>query len=773
MEGLAIRIRGVVQGVGFRPYIWHLAHQYNITGSVWNDSDGVMIHAFANTPQMQNFLDRIPENLPPLAVIHKVEIEILPQQQTPEVFVISSSEHNAAMQMPVTADAAVCQQCLADMTNPANRRYRYPFTNCTHCGPRLSIVRRMPYDRENTSMAGFAMCKACEQEYQNPANRRFHAQANCCPTCGPTVWMETQGGKRIDVDDAIMAVAACLQEGNIAAIKGLGGFHLACDATNPQAVKRLRTRKLRYAKPFALMALDIDMVKRYARVDQAALNALTDKSAPIVLLPGQGETLAAGIADDDQYIGFMLAYTPLHYVLMEAVNRPLVMTSGNLSEQPQCIDNQQAREQLGEVADVFLMHDREIVNRLDDSVIRITKAGVQMLRRARGDAPKAIMLPAGFEQADSIAALGGELKNTFCLIKQGQAIVSPHVGDLEDALTQQDFRQKLVLFQQLYDFTPDTLAVDMHPGYLSTQHGLDWMKREGLTGHQVQHHHAHIAACMAEHGVSIDSSPVLGVVFDGVGMGLNGELWGGEFLLADYRQCHRLTSLQPIALPGGAQAMREPWRNTLAQLHHYFDIEHIAGEFANLPFFQLVQHKPLDVLIKMIDQNINSPWCSSAGRLFDAVAGLLGIYSERISYEGQAAMALENLAAEAFSSQQTYQHAFSRENGLISSKPLWHAMLTDLAARLAAPVIAARFHHSVIEMIVSVVKALRDEHDIHQVVLSGGVFQNQLLLTEVSEQLSAKRFHVMMAHQFPLNDGGISLGQAMIAAAKKIKFAEV
>ncbi len=770
MEGLSIRIRGIVQGVGFRPYIWHLAQQHQICGTVWNDSQGVMIHAFAEMHCLQHFIEQIPEQLPPLATIDAIDVHTLSVPQPPHTFTIADSSHNASMQTPVSADAATCPHCLEEINDPTNRRYRYPFTNCTHCGPRLSIVQRMPYDRHNTSMAKFNMCPACLREYQNPADRRFHTQTNCCAECGPKIWLQDNHGEHLASDDVIELAARQLCEGRILAIKGLGGFHLACDASNADSVALLRSRKFRYAKPLAVMALDIAMIKRYALVDEKAARALGDKPAAIVLLRKHEKELANAVSFDDRHIGFMLAYTPLHHLLLHACKRPLVMTSGNISEQPQCIDNAQAEEQLKTIADSFLLHDRDIINRLDDSVVRIIHGSQQILRRARGYAPNSLTLPAGFEHADGILAMGAELKNSVCLIKQGKAIVSQHIGDLQDMPTQRDYQNTLALYQQLHEFKAQKIAVDLHPNYISTQNGQQYAAQHTLPLTSVQHHHAHIAASMAEYGLASDTSAVLGVVFDGLGMGPDQQLWGGEFLIADYQQYQRLAALQPIALPGANQAMREPWRNTLAQLHHYFDWSSLSTHSSDLTFFQNMRKKPVTPLLSMLDKSINSPLCSSAGRLFDAFAALLGLYTDSISYEGQAAIALENLATPAFPSQSAYHHAFTwhtiRGVEMIECKALWQAVLNDLENDIDSSEIAARIHRSIIEMIVNTIQQLTRHTQTHTIVLSGGVFQNALLLEGTTEQLSRCGFQVLFPRQFPINDGGIALGQGLICAAQ-------
>ncbi len=770
MPGKAIRIRGVVQGVGFRPMIWHLAKQHRLIGEVWNDGLGVMIHAFGNANDLDAFIRQIPLNKPPLARIDNLEVQALDVQPQNDEFCIVASQHNG-VETPLAADAATCADCLADIADPDNRRYRYPFTNCTHCGPRLSIIRRVPYDRNHTSMAEFAMCPQCKQEYDDPADRRFHAQANCCPDCGPKVWLEDRHGQQMDCDDPISRTAELIRQGYIVAIKGLGGFHLACNAADADAVARLRERKRRYAKPFALMARNIETIARYAIVNEQENLALHDKAAPIVLLTAQGEMLAPYVAPNDDKLGFMLPYTPLHTLLLQDLDAPIVLTSGNISDEPQCTCNDEAREKLKELADYWLLHDRDIVNRLDDSVARMMDGKIRLLRRARGYSPEALVLPSGFEQADNILAMGAELKNSFCLLKNGQAVVSQHIGDLAYAAVQVDYRKAIDLYRQLYGFKPQCIAVDNHPGYLSAQYGKTLAETEAAVLVPVQHHHAHLAACLAEHGVALDAPPVLAAIFDGLGMGDDGELWGGEFLLGDYKNYTRLGHFQPIALPGGAQAMREPWRNTYAQLLHYFDWQTLQQDYAELDIIKLLASKPLATLATMIGKNINSPLSTSCGRWFDAFAAVLGLHSEQVWYEGQAAIALEILATPVFAGEKPYPQAWAidRSEGgssVLSWQGLWQAVLDDLKHDVDKARIAARIHHSLADATVSLLNDLSRQTGIDSIVLSGGVFQNRLLLEAVSEQLRKSGKTVLSPQRYPMNDGGLALGQAVIAAAR-------
>ncbi len=769
MPGKAIRVRGIVQGVGFRPMVWHLAKQYRLTGKVWNDEQGVMIHAFGSNEDLETFIRQIPLHTLPLAKINSLEALTLDEQPYSDEFSIVASRQHNTVQTLISADAATCPACLADIADPANHRYRYPFTNCTHCGPRLSIIRKVPYDRCHTSMAEFAMCPQCQQEYDDPADRRFHAQANCCLDCGPNLSLEDQQGQQPAGIDPLTQAADLIRQGYIIAIKGLGGFHLACNALDADAVSRLRKRKRRYAKPFALMA-NTSTIVHYAQLNEEESRALHDKAAPIVLLTASGVAVAPGVAPDDDKLGFMLPYTPLHTLLLQDLDVPIVLTSGNISDEPQCTDNDEARKKLAGIADYWLLHDRAIVNRLDDSVLRIMAGQRRVLRRARGYSPEALILPPGFEQTGTILAMGAELKNSFCLLKNGQAIVSQHIGDLENAAVQCDYRSAIDLYKQLYDFKPQYIAVDNHPGFLSTQYGQMLAETEAAVLVPVQHHHAHLAACLAEHGTALNAPPVLAAIFDGLGIGDDGTFWGGEFLLGDYKGYTRLGHFQAIALPGGTQAMREPWRNTYAQLLHYFDETTLQQDYADLDIMKLLADQPLAMLKTMIAKNLNSPPCTSCGRWFDAFAAALGLHSEQVDYEGQAAIALEILATPLFAVEQPYPQSWSiircKDLSVLSWQGLWQAVLNDLKRNTDKARIAARIHHSLIAATVELLNELSNNTGIDSIVLSGGVFQNRLLLEGVSRQLQRHGKTVLSPQYYPMNDGGLALGQAVIAVAK-------
>ena len=773
LKGVSIRVRGLVQGVGFRPTVWRLAKRFGLTGDVRNDSEGVLIHAFGHHAVIIAFEVALASEAPPLARIDLIETAPLPGKAPADFRIVAS--RGGAVTTGVVPDAATCAECLADIRDPSNRRYRYPFTNCTHCGPRLSILRAIPYDRASTSMAAFEMCPACLAEYRDPSNRRFHAQPNACPVCGPKVWLEDSGGRHKSIEphrDAIEAAAALIDSGAIVAIKGIGGFHLACDARNADAVARLRERKHRTDKPFALMARDTTMIHQYARLSDTERALLEQPAAPIVLLDQQayGAKLAPGIAPAQSTLGFMLPYTPLHHLLFEDVDYPLVMTSGNRSDEPQCIGNDDARARLAAIADAFLMHDRDIVNRLDDSVARVMAAKPRVMRRARGYAPSPLPLPQGFDRAPRILGLGAELKSTFCLLGKGRAIVSQHVGDLEDAATHADYRANLKLYREIFRFEPQLIAVDAHPEYHSTQWGQSLSREFSLPVKTVHHHHAHVAAVLAEHGLPLKTGPVIGIALDGLGLGEKGELWGGEVLLADYQSSRRVAAFAPVPLIGGAKAMREPWRNALAHLHTFLGWDRVGKLYSNVEIIQRLKQKAVAAALEMMERGLNTPPSSSAGRLFDAVAAMLGICFDAVSYEGQAAIELEALAAPAMSrATEGYRGALVEDNpARLDWTPLWCGILEDLAAGMDAPLIAARFHIGLAETLAETAASLVQEHGCKSIVLCGGVFQNRLLLEATVEALAAHAIEVLCPALFPAGDGAISLGQAVIAAARRL-----
>lgn len=765
-------MRGLVQGVGFRPTVWRLAQACGLLGDVRNDGAGVLIRVAGTRDAIGRFCTLLRDECPPLARIDALERSATRLPPDLDGFHIIASE-SGEVHTGVVADAATCAACRAEIDDPADRRYRYPFTNCTHCGPRLSIVRGIPYDRANTSMAVFPMCPACRAEYEDPTDRRFHAQPNACPVCGPRVWLEAPDGAPLDHpgEDAVAAASRLLREGRIIALKGIGGFHLACDATDEHAVAELRARKRRYRKPFALMMRDVAVIRRYCTLDAASAVLLASPAAPIVLLQADGREHVAGeVAPGQNTLGCMLPYSPLHHLLLKDWDRPLVMTSGNLSEEPQCIDNADAGQRLHGLADAYLLHDREIVNRVDDSVVRLMHGRPRLLRRARGYAPAPIVLPPGFADAPPVLALGGELKNTVCLLQDGHAILSQHLGDLEDARTADEYERTVTLYRALYRHRPQAVAVDLHPDYRSTRLGQVLAAREhaGLVG--VQHHFAHIASVLADAGRPLDTAPVIGVALDGLGFGEDGALWGGEFLLADYRGYRRLAHLRPAPLPGGTRAILEPWRNTYAHLATHLGWEVFDTTYGGLELAAYLRTKPLAVLETMLAKGLNAPPSSSCGRLFDAVAGALGVAREGMSYEGEAAIELEALAAGAGHGADDAAYPFAidtaREPWLLDPAPMWRALLDDLVAGVDRGVIAARFHAGLGEAVAVLAARLAARHDVSAVALSGGVMQNRTLFEDVARRLEGVGLEVLAHERVPANDGGLALGQAVVAAAR-------
>jgi len=774
--GSQIRVRGLVQGVGFRPTVWRLAHHHQLSGDVLNDGEGVLVKVWGTRSQIDAFVIDLKDQCPPLARIDSIIQSVLNGDPATE-FNIVKSKHSKT-QTGIVADAATCPACVEDCFNPDNRRYRYPFTNCTHCGPRLTIIDGIPYDRVKTSMAGFTLCPECLKEYQDPADRRFHAQPNACPGCGPKVWLEPNPDIS-HASDVIDAAAELIQQGKILAIKGLGGFHLACDATNSATVNLLRERKRRYAKPFALMARDLNVIRKYCKINNQEIKLIQSKEAPIVLLQIKNELqISQDVAPKLNIIGFMLPYTPLHHLLMQDLDFPIVMTSGNISDVPQCIDNNDAITKLLTIADHLLLNDREIKNRVDDSVARVTNNKSRLLRRARGYAPATLTLPQGFEGNIEVLAFGAELKNTFCMIKNGQAILSQHMGDLENTETFIDYKKNLQLYQLLFDHKPQILAVDKHPDYLSTKSGKELAINTGLPLTEVQHHHAHIAACLAENNWPLNGGKVLGVVLDGLGLSNECNIWGGEFLLADYIGFERLGSLVPVALAGGSQAMREPWRNTLTHLLRIMKWDELVNNYANLDLVSFLKQKSVKNILQMLNKGLNSPLASSSGRLFDAVAAAVGICQERQLFEGQAAMELESLVTESLILEQldsaySFEITQTLDNNLPRLEPqeMWLGLLDDLQKKTPKAVIATRFHLGLAKGIVSMVNLIckKTTVNINGIVLSGGVFQNQILLLQVSNDLRAQNYNVLEHSAIPANDGGIALGQATIALAKLIR----
>ncbi len=771
MPGELHTIRGQVQGVGFRPTVWRVARELGLTGNVRNTGDGVEVRLWGvNSP---DFADQLRRELPALAKISDWQRAPL-VDPAPTDFSIDASM-TGDMKTSLTPDAGICADCLEEIRDPFQRRYRYPFANCTNCGPRFSIVQGAPYDRAKTTMQPFDLCPDCAAEYQDPADRRFHAQPVACHVCGPRAWLEKLGGGTVNLEafsmmDDVDAAGGALMNGFIVAVKGIGGFHLACDATRPEVVEELRARKRRKGKAFALMARDLDVIRRYAEVSTGEAALLAAPEAPIVLLKARGERLPDSVAPGLDQLGFMLPYTPLHHLLMRRMKRPVVMTSGNPSGQPQCIENADARTRLSGIADFALMHDREIANRIDDSVARVDAGRARLLRRARGYAPGALELPTGFSDRRQVLALGAELKNTFCIIKEGQAILSQHMGDLEDASTHADVAHNLGLYQSLFQFAPDLIAVDSHPDYLSTKRGYDMAGDRPVV--EVQHHHAHIASCLVENGRPLDAAPVLGIALDGLGMGDDGTIWGGEFLIADYARYRRAGCLKPVALPGGAAAVREPWRNAYAHLMAEMGWAEFKMNFADLDLYTRLEAAPRAVLDAMIASGTNSPLASSCGRVFDAAAAIAGVAWDRQDHEGQAAMHFEAALDEsALAEPEDHAYPFTIPlmggTGMPYIEPLavWRAMLGDLILKTPVGVMSARFHRGLAKAIAAMAARITADSGIDTVALTGGCFQNATLFRLVSERLERQGLKLLSHSKTPANDGGLAIGQAIIALA--------
>ncbi|CNI73641.1 carbamoyltransferase HypF [Yersinia mollaretii] len=757
-NGLCLRVKGKVQGVGFRPYIWQLAHRFGLRGDVSNDSAGVTVHLWQSTA-VADFLRVLPQECPPLAQIDSITTAPYHWAQPPLDFVI---HHSGAGQMDtqIVPDAATCDACLHEMNNPADRRYRYPFINCTHCGPRFTIIHRMPYDRPNTAMGEFPLCAACQAEYDHPADRRFHAQPNACAVCGPQLWLSGANGQAVAHDfSAIEQAAQALLAGEIVAIKGLGGFHLAVDATNAAAVARLRQRKQRPSKPLAVMLPNADWLMRCVKSgdEGALLRLLRSPAAPIVLVAKQPDSpLCEAVAPQLPEIGVMLPANPLQHLLLQRVARPLVMTSGNGSGKPPALSNEQALSALSDIADHWLLHNRKIVQRADDSLVRFTTQGAEMLRRARGYVPDTFELPPGFSQQPAILALGGDMKNTFCLLRNHSAVLSQHLGDLADSDIAQQQQQLLALFCQIYHFTPQAVVVDAHPAYVSHQWGKAWAAQQNIPCVTVLHHHAHLVACLAEHGWPREGGAVIGLALDGLGYGAEGQLWGGECLRVDYSDCEYVGGLPAVAMPGGDLASRQPWRNLLAQWQRF------VPHWQRLPEAAAIAQPQGAVLARAIERGINAPLASSTGRLFDAVAAALNIVPSSISWEGEAACLLEALAGQSAQSIPPVTLPLGDDNQL-DLATFWQQWL----AYDASPADRAyAFHFALAQGFAALARQAAQHFGIDTIAFSGGVLHNRLLRELLCAQLSD--FQLLLPQRLPAGDGGLALGQALIAVARGV-----
>lgn len=745
-----IIIEGIVQGVGFRPFIHQLAMRYHMVGSVRNDSRGVTVEVQGEESAVDEFVNSIHTDKPPLAVIDAIDIIPIPLRDEVS-FAILQSSRSQLRRAQIPPDTCVCDDCLRELFDPTDRRYLYPFINCTNCGPRYSIVTGIPYDRPLTTMRTFSLCAACRDEYQNPESRRFHAQPNACPDCGPHLQLVNAKGKVVDALDPITEAIHRLDQGQIVAVKGLGGYHLAVDPKNQKAVEELRYRKKRDEKPFALMAKDIETVNRFAVAGDDEIRLMQSAERPIVLVRKRNDhELAENIAPGNRFFGILLPYTPLHYLLLAGKFSALVMTSANLSDDPIAYQDAEALIRLGAIADVFLNHDREIYMRTDDSIARIVAQRPVLLRRSRGFVPRSIGLPESCQEA---LAVGGELKNTICLTRGGRAFLSQHIGDLKNLEVYDSFKKTISHLMSILEITPKLVAHDLHPDYYSSRFASEQAELEKVG---VQHHHAHFASCLAENG----GGSAIGVIFDGAGYGLDNKIWGGEFLVGDYQEFQRHGHIQYQPMPGGDLATKEPWRMALSYLMSLY-----GESIEDLRIFPNISDLEWQLVSQAIQKKINSPLTSSCGRLFDAVAAILGL-REKVSFEGQAAMELEMIADPGQSL--VYPVHITPQNGqlIIDVKPLIESVLKDHLNGIGAAVISGRFHASLANIVEEVCSDLRRKNGLNRVVLSGGVFQN-CLLTEMSKsRLESSGFKVLTHSQVPPNDGGLALGQAVVAISK-------
>ncbi len=769
-QGLSIHIEGIVQGVGFRPFVYGLAARFGLTGWVRNTSAGVEIEIDGKSQHLNSFLEALSEEAPPLAKIDAIHTEWKPADNFTAFKIIPSRASSQGYQ-PISPDVSICDDCLRELFTPTDHRYRYPFINCTNCGPRFTIIKDIPYDRPKTTMAPFEMCPTCAAEYEDPLDRRFHAQPVACPECGPRVWLDRgTAPSHLEADEAPLAddraireTQKLLAEGKIIAVKGLGGFHLACDAQSHRTVQQLRDRKSRPSKPLALMMPDLETISRYCILNDRERGLLASPQRPIVLLQEKKDSgLSQAVAPGQHKVGVMLPYTPLHYLLFakedqypDAAYSALVMTSGNRRGQPIITANPEALEQLGDIADGFLLHDRDIHMHCDDSVTQVVEGEIYPIRRSRGYAPFPIPLP---EKGPSILAAGPELKNTFCFTKGDQAFLSQHIGDLENYQTLEAYQDSVDHFEDLFRIETEALAYDLHPNYLATRYALQRAEEEGIPAVGVQHHFAHIASCLADNRYP-GEEPVIGLSFDGTGYGNDGHIWGGEVLTANYDGYHRAYHLAYVPLPGGDKAIKEPWRLALAWLHQLeidwkpslAPVQYGRGQNAS-------GYDILRILRNQLESGTNTPLTSSLGRLFDTVSALVGV-CQKADYEAQAAIELEALV----DPEEKSGYAFEISDGVIHPGPVIRAVLADIANHKPPETISARFHNGLAEMVRQVCNRLREDYDLDQVALSGGVWQNVTLLQKTIPLLQDEGFTIYTHHRVPPNDGGLALGQAVVA----------
>ncbi len=745
-----INVEGIVQGVGFRPFIYQLASRHNLKGEVLNTSSGVSIHVEGIERDIDSFCLELKKNNPPLAYITDFFIypEIIKNHNS---FSIAESRPDASRSVLISPDVSICDDCLKELFDTKDRRFRYPFINCTNCGPRYTIIDDIPYDRPNTSMKHFRMCGKCQAEYDDPENRRFHAQPNACHDCGPFLTLCDNNRKRIDCKNPVEATAGLLKQGHIVAIKGLGGFHLAADAENDKAVYMLRKRKLREEKPFAIMSYDIERIKKFAVVEPDEEALISSFRRPIVLLEKkETNPLSCEVSPNNKYFGTMLPYTPLHYLLMRHDFTALVMTSGNRSEEPISIDNEDAFNRFSDIADFYLTHNRDIYLRSDDSIVKRTAGETRFIRRSRGYVPAPVFLN---KNMHPVLACGAELKNTVCIARDNKAFLSQHIGDLENLSTLEFFELTIRHMKRILDVDPEIMACDLHPDYLSTKYALS---QKNVKVAKVQHHHAHIAGCMAENMVD---GPVIGLAFDGTGYGEDGRIWGGEIMITEGSRFTRAAHISYIPMPGSAAAIKEPWRMAASYLHDAFG-EDMWG--LNIPVLKAITEDKIRFITDMISKKINSPETSSLGRLFDAISAIIGIRN-CICFEGQAAMELEMLSDE--NTTETYDYEWISDDNMykILTAPIIKGVVSDVHNGVHSSVIGGKFHRTLICLFTELCKIIKKDTDIERVALSGGVFQNSILLSGMANTLEENGFKVYTHKLVPANDGGISLGQAVIA----------
>jgi len=762
-ERREVSVRGIVQGVGFRPFVFALAKKRGLAGSVRNDAEGVHIEVEGATGDLERFLRALEADAPPLAVVEAVAWR--PLGVSGEAgFRIEESADGLHRQALVSPDVATCDECLSEILDPSDRRFRYPFTNCTNCGPRFTITRSVPYDRATTTMARFTMCLDCRREYDDPQNRRFHAQPNACPECGPKVRLLDKFGHEMrgKPEDPVEHAARMLRGRAVVAIKGLGGYHLACDPFDEKAVKALRSRKFRQDKPFALMARDVEQARELCHISSEEKKLLASPARPIVLLDRREDSgVAEDIAPRQKTLGVMLAYTPLHHLLLHDAGVPLVMTSGNNADEPIAYRDGESFDHLGGIADYFLLHDRPIHMRCDDSVMRVVKGEPYHLRRSRGYAPAPLGVAEGFGR--HILACGGELKNTFCVAKEGHVFMSHHIGDLENYETLRSFREGIEHFRGLFDIEPEIVAYDLHPEYLSTKYARE-LEEDGMPAVGIQHHHAHIASCLADNERP-SGERAIGVAFDGTGYGTDGAIWGGEFFEGSIEKgFERRGHLEYAPLPGGSAAIREPWRMAVSHLIGIYGEE----EVVRLPLAAIRQagERNVRLIARLVERNLNTPPTSSAGRLFDAVAALVGVPgSHRTTYEGQAAIELELAAKGVSESGYPFRLRDDGEGWVVETREAMAGAVEDLMSGSASGEVSSKFHRTMAEVVVAGCERVRERSGTNAVALSGGTFQNMLLLDQASKFLEERSFIVHRHRRVPTGDGGLALGQAALANA--------